>query len=100
MGFALGVYGLSFHDFCLLTPYEFQEVMKARSEADERSSRDMWECMRILAAVSVSPFSKGRVQPQSIIKLPWVAHRNDRTPTVSKEEDVKRLTALLSKIRH
>lgn len=97
MGFALGVGGLSFDDFCLLTPDEFQAVLDAYSEAEERHSHDMWECMRILAAISVSPFSKSRVDPKNLLKFPW--EEQTAAKIVSKEDDIMALQRLMSRLK-
>lgn len=95
----MGVCGLGFNDFCLLTPFEFQAVLDARSKADERRSRDLWECMRVLAAVDVSPFSKGNVSPRKLMKFPWddEGKAQIRKP-VSKEEDKARFMSLMKRI--
>lgn len=92
--------GLGFEDFCLLTPFEFQAVLDAYSEAEKSRSRDMWECMRVLAAVDVSPFSKGRVTPKSILSFPWDSekHGEEHQKTVSKEDDKARLENLMKRI--
>lgn len=94
---------MSFDDFCLLTPFEFQAVADAYGEQAERQSRDLWECMRVLASVSVSPFSKNRVTPHSLMKFPWdddelgSKRRKTRKP-VSKEEDKARFLQRLKQI--
>lgn len=74
--------------------------MDAHAEQEERRSRDMWECMRVLAAIDVSPFSKTRVKPDKILKFPWdgEAKKQDQKP-VSREDDVKALENLMQRIR-
>lgn len=99
----MGVCGLRFEDFCLLTPFEFQAVMDAYGENERQQSRDMWECMRVLAAVNVSPFSKTRVNPRNLLKFPWDGetdreNRKARKP-VGKEEDKSRLMSLMNRIK-
>lgn len=91
--------GLSFDDFSLLTPDEFQAVLEAYSKEEERRSRDRWECMRLLAAVSVSPFSKHSVQPRKLIHLPWDDADKPKPKPVSLEEDKARLDNLMKRIR-
>lgn len=98
----MGVCGLTFDDFCLLTPFEFQSVLDSYTEREQQRSRDMWECMRMLAAVSVSPFSKGRVRPEKLLKFPWDTPPNPRTgkqKPVSKEEDKAALERRMKMIR-
>lgn len=89
--------GLGFYDFCLLTPNEFQAAFDAYCKEEDRKSHEMWECMRILAAVSVAPFAKGRIDAKKIIHLPWDDAKKEKP--VSKEEDVKALANLLKRIR-
>ena len=89
--------GLSFDDFCLLTPDEFQAVLDAYSEAEERHSHDLWECMRRLAAISVSPFSKSRVDPKKLLKFPW--EKQTAAKIVSKEDDIMALQRLMNRLK-
>ena len=90
--------GLGFEDFCLCTPIEFQAIMDAFGEMEDARRRDMWERMRILAAISVSPFSKSRVRPENIIRLPWDNERK-QAAIVSKEDDIKALQRRLRQIK-
>lgn len=96
----MGVCGLRFDDFCLLTPFEFQAILDAYTETEKSRSRDMWECMRVLASVNVSPFSKGRITPQSLMKFPWDDDDVKKRKPVSKEEDKAHLERLMKRIKN
>lgn len=95
----MGVGGLSFDDFSLLTPFEFQAVLEAYSKEEERRSRDMWECMRVLAAIDVSPYSKRSVLPKKLLRLPWDDEHKPQTPPVSLAEDKARLAEMMKKLK-
>lgn len=71
LGHALGVVGLSFSDFCSLTPSEFAEVCKHQRGHEEDLERSRWERMRLLAAITVQPHCKKKITPERLLPLPW-----------------------------
>lgn len=98
----MGVCGLSYEDFSLLTPAEFSAVSRARAEHEESWMRDGWERARIVGTLSVSPWSKGRLEPSKVLPLPWdgqAARREERTPIPSKAEARANFEALMARIK-
>lgn len=105
LGWALGVGGLRFDDFCLLTPFEFQAVVNTVAEHDDNQQRGAWERARIIGCMSLSPWSKGAVTPENVLPLPWDRekrkHAESETPipTETKEEAKENLDKLLKRIK-
>lgn len=104
LGWALGVGGLRFDDFCLLTPFEFQAVVDAVSTHDDNQQRGAWERARIIGCMSLTPWSKSGVRPESVLPLPWDGERRENTPekpprVETKEEAKKRLDELLKHVK-
>lgn len=101
LGFAMGVCGMSFNDFILLTPFEFQAVIDARTRHDEQLRRDIWESARMQAAISVSPFSRRPVSPARIMPLPWDKSEkpHHQSAPLSKQQALSSLETLISRIR-
>lgn len=73
---------------------EIQAIFNAYDEA----GREAWERTRLLATVSLQPYSRGRLTPEEVLKFPW----DEPTPSNNTEPDdmtieerralVKRLT--------
>lgn len=100
LSWALGVGGMSFDTFCTLTPGEFQNTVEASAEAEEQKTRSMWECMRTLAAVCVSPYSRQAVQPQKLVPLPWDKKpQQKKQPAVSKQEGEKAFRNIMERLK-
>ncbi len=102
----MGVGGLGFDDFCLLTPFEFQAVVDAVSNHDDNQQRGAWERARIIACMSLAPWSKSRVRPEAVLPLPWdkkkkIAKRENCNPprVETKEEAKKRLEELSKRVQ-
>lgn len=58
-----------------MTPGDFSEVLKGRDKAE----RAQWERMRILAAVSISPYAKGGADPKKLIPMPWDGEKESQS---------------------
>lgn len=109
LGWALGVGGLRFDDFCLLTPFEFQAVVDAVATHDDNRERGAWERARIVGCMSLSPWSKGGVKPKTVLPLPWDGEKRKRKVNDSqlsqlqreetKEEAKENLGKLLNRIK-
>ena len=84
--------GLSFHDFCLLTPVELEEVFRAWREHHERGSRDSWERMRLHAVMTMQPHCKKRLNARSLLPFPWEKREAGpaESAAVSREEQRER----------
>ncbi len=103
LGVAVGNIGLSFNDFCALTPEEFRHIYKAYSEERTAQYQDGWERMRMLAAITIQPYSKKTITPHGLLSFPWdrrkpVPKPTEATPVVSKEDALRRFEELLGKM--
>lgn len=92
--------GMSYHDFALVTPSEFQEAVKAKHEWQAECDKAAWERMRILASIAVQPHIKKRLTPQELLPLPW-DNEQEKPPTVvlSKQETADRIKELQNRIK-
>lgn len=90
--------GLTFDDFCLLTPFEFGEVVEAVHEREKDRQREAWEQLRVLGTLSVSPWAKGNLKPSDVLPLPW-DKKSDVQPRVveDKETEKRRFEALMAR---
>lgn len=100
----MGVGGLRFHDFCLLTPFELQAVVDAVADHDDNQQRGAWERARIIGCMSLSPWAKGGVRPEAVMPLPWDGKGTDRyankPPRVeTKEQARENLDKLLKRVK-
>ncbi len=68
---ALGVVGLSFGDFCILTFDEFEAVMKAHRERDDLMRHEEWERMRLNAVMTMQPHCKKKLDPRKVLPFDW-----------------------------
>lgn len=87
LGIAMGRMGMSYGDFCSLTPGEFSTVYKEYEEATESHERSEWERMRILAAVNIQPHVKKKITPRRLIPLPWDERPKRKTASSSLSKD-------------
>ena len=101
LGYGMGVCGLSFADFCMLTPREFEAVCDAVNEHDDGEQRAAWERARIIGALSVSPWSKGNVELRKVLPLPWDSKPSVPAPAAhkiaSKEEEERAFERLMKR---
>ena len=94
----MGCIGLSYSDFCRLSPDEFGAVCRSYAEEREADLRERWERTRLLAAVSVQPHVRKKLTPQQLIPLPWdKAPRKWEKEIVSAKEDKRRLSDLVKR---
>lgn len=102
LGVALGAIGLSYDDFCRLTPEEFEEVYKAFRERSDAEYKDEWVRMRMLATIVIQPHLKRKMTPEKLLPLPWdnvgKKARRDDAPRTTPEEDLKRFEKLLKRV--
>ena len=99
LGFAMGCVGMTYDDFCGLTPEEFRHVADAYHDRQEADSREAWERLRTLAAISIQPHIRRKLTPQQLLPLPWDKPKRKKTqaPAVSKEEALTRFKRLTGK---
>lgn len=68
---ALANVGLSFDDFCRLTPDEFSAIYKEYQAAEEARYKDEWERIRLLATIVIQPHVKNKLTPQKVLPFSW-----------------------------
>ena len=61
--------GISPDNFASLTPDEFGEIVKARTEREKMLERSEWERTRTLATLLLQPYSKKKLKPDDILRL-------------------------------
>lgn len=95
---------MSVSDFEEMDTDEFSAMLDVWNEHEDGTRRESWERARIVGALAVSPWVKGRTRPERILPLPWDkanAQSFKRSPQsakpLSREEDMKRLKALMGK---
>lgn len=94
----MGSMGLSYGDFCRLTPGEFRAVCRAHAGRLEAEYRTAWERTRTLAAVCVQPHVKKRLTPQQLLPFPWDKGRATQAhPAPTAEESRQRLERRMRK---
>ncbi len=97
---AVGNIRLRYDEFCGLTPDEFTHIYDAYSDEREEQYKDSWNRMRMLASISLQPYSKNHITPHKLLPFPWdnedVRQAKD-APKVSKEEALKRFEEVMKK---
>lgn len=93
---------MSVDDFEGMDTDEFQAVCTAFNEHEDNLRHDAWERARIVGTLSVSPYVKGKANPMRILPLPWDkgnthGQRSRPRKPGSREEDLKRLKAIMGK---
>ena len=83
-------------DFCRLTPGEFDAVLKAHIEAEEKTLHGDWERMRMLATITVQPHVKGKMTPEKLLPFPWEHHKAP-VEHLTMEERRARMAAAIEK---
>ena len=89
LGFALGVVGMTFGDFCLLETDEFNAISQAYFEDRDATIRGEWERMRLLATISVQPHCKRKLSPEKLFSLPWDSKVEEGRQKALNKEDAK-----------
>lgn len=94
-------FDMSLMDFAdSLTPEEFSHIYKAYSEERTAQYQDRWECMRMLAAITIQPYAKKGLTPHGLLPFPWEKKKPEHTkvvPAISKENALKRFEEVLGK---
>lgn len=98
MGIAIGNIGMLLDDFFRLEVPEFHAIYNAWKEQEEQKDRDSWERARMIATICIQPYSKKSLSPKKVLHLPWDDECH-HVEVVSKEEDKRRLSALMAKIK-
>lgn len=80
---ALGRIGLSYDDFCALTPQQFEEVIRADLDTRDAILHDNWGRMRFHACLTMQPHVKRRLRPSELVEFPW---EKEDTPKVEAEQ--------------
>ncbi len=100
-GYGVGVIGLSVDDFLGMDTDEFEAACASFSEHEDMQERERWERMRLLGLMAVQPWSKKKLNAETLLPLPWdktdKAHEPEHV-TMSKEERRKRMEAARSRL--
>ena len=97
---ALTNIGLSYDDFCRLTPEEFSCCCKAYNDKLDADREDEWKRMRMLATIAIQPHIKNKLTPEKLLPLPWDRkEKHAEVPQLSKEDSKARYAALMAKMR-
>ena len=98
LGIGIGCIGMSYDDFCRCEFDEFTSIYNAWKEARENQSRECWEQTRILAAISIQPYTKKKITPQQLIPLPWDYEKMEGKDDVKLTEE-ERMDRFKKRIR-
>lgn len=82
LGVGVGCIGLSFDDFCLLLPGEFEAICDQWQQMRQADRQSDWERTRISAAIGIQPHVKNRVTPRQLLPLPW----DEESPRMTKDK--------------
>lgn len=97
LGIAVGNIGMSYGDFCRLTPEEFSHIYKAYSDKSEGLYRDNWERMRLLACITIQPHVKNKLTPRGLFSFPWDTEVKVEKSILPKGEAKRRFEAVIRK---
>lgn len=85
MGIALGRIGLSYDDFRLLTPDEFNAVFDEWRLEQDNVVKGEWERCRWMCYCMIRPYSKKSLRLTDIMKFEWDG-KTGETSNPSKED--------------
>ena len=97
MGFAMGVVGLRFDDFCNLEQDELTAICDSWNEVYEHKTRDEWERMRMLATISIQPHVRKHMTPKDLLPFPWEEEKK-KAVIQPKEEARKRFEEVVKRL--
>lgn len=90
--------GLSFYDFCICTPDEFDAIYTAWRDMRDSDTQDAWERMRLLATITVQPHTKAKIKAHTLLPLPWdKKKKKSEAEDLTYEERKRRAEAALKK---
>lgn len=87
---------MSYSDFCLCYPDEFDAICKAWQDMRAATTQDEWERTRMLATITIQPHVRSKITAQRLLPLPWDKKKNTTPkevdePPMSKEERRERM---------
>ncbi len=100
MGYALGVMGMSRRQFMALRPCEYDAAVRMHERERERTQRDAWERMRLLASIVIAPHLTRKIAPAELLPLPWDKTDTAATMTAEQRKNEFLKTLELSKKYH
>ena len=95
--------GMGLDDFCRLDADEFRSVCESWHAQKDTESREAWYRMRWLATLTLQPYSKRKLKPEQVLKLPWEEPTPDpslkrrEAKPVTKAESLKRFKKLVKR---
>lgn len=97
---------LSRQDFLALTPEEFSEVLSSADRSRRHREQTAWEQTRMLAAFTLMPHSKKKVEPRRILPFPWDKEKGDthsaakpKEPKLTREEHLQRMKLIAERLQ-
>ena len=72
---------MSLSDFERCTPLEFSRIIDQYQKKEEDLIRLSWEQTRMLATISLAPYSKKALKPTDVLQFPW---DNKNKPKIRK----------------
>ena len=97
---------LSRQDFLALTPDEFSEVLSSADRSRRHREQTAWEQTRMLAAFTLMPHSKKKVEPRRILPFPWDKEKGDthsaakpKEPKLTREEHLQRMKIIAERLQ-
>lgn len=99
---AVAEIGLSYSDFCALTPNEFSHIYDAYIKRRNAECREQWEQLRTLATIMVQPYAKKTLSPRKVLPLPWdnEGEQIASPRTESKEQRRRRFEEIMNRDRN
>ena len=89
---------MSLRDFEVLTPEEWRATCQHWHETREQMSRETWEQVRWLGALTLQPHVRKKLSPRDILRFPWDDKKKDAPPVMSREEHLKRMAAAIDRM--
>lgn len=91
---------MSFVDFCLCTPDELEEIIRAWREGRDSEHRDRWERMRLLATMVMQPHYKKKLHPDKLLRFPWEKRQETPKSSVPVPDKAEAKRNLENRLRH
>ena len=80
---------MSYRDFCICTPEEFESVCKAFNEQQQSEYQNKWEITRILWSIEAQTHSTKKIDPLDAMPFSWDKKRNQtgHHPLTKKDKE-------------
>ncbi|MGN1211752.1 MAG: hypothetical protein ACI4TM_08695 [Candidatus Cryptobacteroides sp.] len=89
MGIALGRIGMSYDDFCMLTPEEFNAIYDEWRLEQDSIIKGEWERCRWVCYCMIRPYSKRNLRLTDIMKFDWDGRPSESVQLTKEERDAQ-----------